>query len=84
MATSKTAIKRARQNITKGANNTAQVSRMRTNVKKFEAAVENNESNLEELFSLATKEIDRTAGKGLIHKNKAARKKSKLASLLNK
>lgn len=55
---------------------------MRTAVKRFRSAVEAGEANVEELFRLAAKEIDSAATKGLIHKNKAARDKSRLARLL--
>ena len=56
----------------------------RTAVKKFEQAVENG--NIEEakvLFVDATKKIDQACTKGVIVKNTAARKKSKLAKKLN-
>ena len=55
---------------------------MRTAVKRFRSAVEAGEANVEDLFRLAAKEIDSAATKGLIHKNKAARDKSRLARLL--
>jgi len=56
----------------------------RTAVKKFEKAVE--EANVEEatkLYSEATKKIDQACTKGVIVKNTAARKKSRLAKKLN-
>ena len=54
-------------------------------VRKFEEAVENG--NVEEaktLFVTATKKIDQACTKGVLVKNNAARKKSKLAKKLNK
>ena len=76
------AKKRIRQTATKTESNRAHVSAMRTAVKRFRSAVEAGEANVEELFRLAAKEIDSAATKGLIHKNKAARDKSRLARLL--
>ena len=81
MANNPSAKKRIRQTATKTESNRAHVSAMRTAVKRFRSAVEAGEANVEELFRLAAKEID-SATKGLIHKNKAARDKSRLARLL--
>lgn len=56
----------------------------RTAVKKFENAVE--EANVEEatkLYAEASKKIDQACTKGVIVKNTAARKKSRLAKKLN-
>ena len=56
----------------------------RTAVKKFEQALESG--NVEEakaLFSEATKKIDQACTKGVLVKNTAARKKSRLAKKLN-
>ena len=82
MANNPSAKKRIRQTATKTESNHAHVSAMRTAVKRFRSAVEAGEANVEELFRLAAKEIDSAATKGLIHKNKAARDKSRLARLL--
>ena len=84
MANSKSAIKRARQSSVKEQRNTAQVSKMRSLIKDFRNAVETGEGDVNELFAKASKQIDRTAGKGLIHANKAARNKSTLENLMNK
>lgn len=75
-------IKRQRQDIKKRANNQGQVSAMRTTVKKFHDAAENNADNLEELHSLAVKAIDKVASKGFIHQNRAARMKSRMSKRL--
>ena len=59
-------------------------SAYKTAVKKFEQAIESG--NVEEakaLFSEATKKIDQACTKGVIVKNNAARKKSRLAKKLN-
>ena len=51
---------------------------------KFEAAVAEGAENAEELLRAAHKAIDGAASKGLIHKNKASRDKSRLAAKLSK
>ena len=59
-------------------------SSYRTAVKKFEQAVEaKNVKEAKELFPLAIKKIDQACTKGVIVKNTAARKKSRLTKLLN-
>ncbi len=58
---------------------------LKTAVKKFEAAVEANDTaNIKPLFNEAVKKLDKGVSQGIIHKNKAARKKSQLAILLAK
>ncbi|MCZ0717220.1 30S ribosomal protein S20 [Aerococcus kribbianus] len=84
MANIKSAIKRARQTDARNAHNSKLVSEMRTAKKRFESAVENGTDNQEALFQEASKLIDQAANKNLIHDNKAARDKSRLAQKLNK
>ncbi|RGR85732.1 30S ribosomal protein S20 [Heyndrickxia coagulans] len=79
----KSAIKRVKVNEKNHAQNTAAKSAMRTAVKKFEAAVENNDENAKELLVDAVKRLDKAASKGLIHKNAASRKKSRLMKKLS-
>ena len=57
---------------------------MRTAVKKFEQAAAAGDSNANALYNSAVKAIDMAASKGLIHKNKAARDKSRLSAKLAK
>ncbi|MBR0223877.1 MAG: 30S ribosomal protein S20, partial [Bacteroidales bacterium] len=53
-------------------------------MKKFEAAVnEGNKDAAADAYKVAVKTVDRAAGKGLLHKNNAARKKSAMAGKLN-
>ncbi len=59
-------------------------SLMKTSIKKAESAIENNDKELVTTVRVALKQIDKTAAKGIIHKNSAARKKSSLAKKLNK
>ena len=77
-------IKRVRTNKKSTLANNAQTSAMRTAVKKFDAAVAEGAENVEELLRVAHKAIDGAASKGLIHKNKASRDKSRLAAKLSK
>jgi small subunit ribosomal protein S20 len=84
MANIKSAIKRAKQNNKRRVQNASMKSAMRTAIKKFEALVNNNDvEQAKEAFVIATKKIDKAAQKGLIHKNAAARHKSRLAKKLN-
>ena len=61
--------------------NVAARSKMRTLVKNvLKAVMAGNKDEAKAAFALAEPVLDRAAGKGLIHKNKAARHKSKLAA----
>ncbi|TFD92347.1 MULTISPECIES: 30S ribosomal protein S20 [Jeotgalibacillus] len=79
----KSAIKRTKTNAVRNEANVQQKSAMRTAVKRFETAVQNNAENKNELLSTAVKQLDKAAQKGLIHKNNAARQKSRLMRKLN-
>ena len=79
MANSPSAIKRVRQNETRRARNTAGRSRVRTAVKKVRAAVDAGDlQTAEQLLPDTLSLIDSTAGKSLLHRNTAARTKSRL------
>ena len=79
MANIKSAKKRARQAIGRRARNMAKRSRMRTSIKKVLAAVAAGDKEAaQSAYQEAVPEIDRMAGRGIIHKNKAARHKSRL------
>ncbi|MBY0122354.1 30S ribosomal protein S20 [Bacillus sp. S/N-304-OC-R1] len=80
----KSAIKRVKTNETKNAQNATAKSAMRTAVKKVDAAIVlNDASAAKESFVDAARKLDKAAAKGLIHKNAAARKKSRLMKKLN-
>ena len=51
-------------------------------MKKAQAAVANGDANANEAVTYAIKKVDQAAAKGIMHKNKAARKKSQLAKLV--
>jgi len=73
------AKKRARQAEAHRARNTAQRSALRTAIKKVQKALEaKDKTAAQSAFREACATIDRSAGKGLIHKNNAARHKSHL------
>jgi small subunit ribosomal protein S20 len=80
----KSAIKRVKTSEKRRLQNASQKSALRTAIKTFEsaAAAQNIESAKEALIA-ASKKLDKAVTKGLIHKNAAARKKSRLAKKLN-
>lgn len=81
MANHKSSIKRIRSNDAKRLRNRYQLKSTRTMIKKLRAAKELAEAT--PLFKLAASMIDKLAKKGIIHKNNAGNKKSKLARLVN-
>ena len=85
MASSLQAKKRARQNVKSNTANRARKSRVKTQIKHFEAALDagNVEAATEQL-RLVTKKLDKTASTSTMHKKTASRKKSRLAKQLNK
>lgn len=83
MANSAQAIKRIRQNNKIHALQKGQATAVRTAVNKAEAAAAENADNKVELFEAASRLLDGAVSKGLIHQNKAARKKSRLAKKIN-
>ena len=79
MANIKSAKKRAKQAIVRNARNASQRSMLRTAVKKVLKALNaNNVTAAESAFAAAQPILDRMSARGLIHKNKAARHKSRL------
>ena len=79
----KSAKKRVKVIETKTARNKAIKSDLKTALKKADAAVNDNAENKAEVVKAAIKKVDMAASKGIMHKNKAARKKSQLAKKLN-
>lgn len=79
MANSPQARKRARQNVKRRAQNASQRSMVRTFIKRVVSAIDSKSYELAtEAYNKAVPVIDRMADKGIIHKNKAARHKSRL------
>ena len=83
MANSAQARKRARQAVRRRAHNASLRSRMRTGVKRVVRALNADDAEAAgAALKLAEPILDGAAGKGLIHKNKAARHKSRLNTRL--
>ncbi len=73
--------KRIRRNDARALVNKNRVSRMRTFIKKIELALSAGDAKeAESAFKMAQPEIQRGVAKGLIHKNTAARKISRLST----
>lgn len=79
----KSALKANRQNIKRRAHNRALRSKLRTGLKKFRAAVAGEDKDAARAaLSGAQSLVDKMAAKGIIHRNTAARYKSRLAARL--
>ena len=74
-------IKRERQDIKRRARNVSNLSRLRTQIKNVLQSDDKNKAQVE--YTKAVSYIDKAAGKGLIHKNTAARRKSQITKHLN-
>ncbi|RMF83793.1 MAG: 30S ribosomal protein S20 [Planctomycetota bacterium] len=84
MAHSLSAKKRIRQNIKARERNKARRSQLRTSLRKCRDALLHREAQAAETaFQQACRLLDRNADRGLIHRNAAARQKSRLARRLN-
>ena len=81
MANTASARKRIRQNIKRTVANHARKSRMRTFVKKVEAAIASGDKSAAAVaLQNAQPEMQRASGKGVIHANTVARKLSRLSA----
>ena len=81
MANIKSAKKRAKQAVVRNARNASQRSMLRTAVKKVIKAIDaKDQAAATEAFNTAQPILDRFAARGLIHRNKAARHKSRLTA----
>lgn len=79
MANNPSAIKRNRQSIGRRLNNRSQRSRMRSSIKALRQAIDSGDAkSAQELLPEALRLVDSTAQKGAIHRNAAARTKSRL------
>ena len=84
MAHTLSANKRMRQDSKKALANKANKSKMKTAIKKFLSAVESGDKAIAETaFKNAEVTIRKISGKGVIHKNQASRRVSRLALRLN-
>lgn len=75
----KSAEKRERQNAKRRMHNRQAKSTVRTAIKKFDAAVAaKDKAAAQEAMALSFKLIDTAAGNGVLHRNTASRKKSRM------
>lgn len=83
MANTASARKRARQSEQQRRHNASLRSELRTAVKNVRKAIEaGDKAQAQSVLQRATSTIDRIADKNIIHKNKAARHKSRLAAAI--
>ena len=83
MANTAQARKRARQAVARNKPNASIRSMLRTAIKRVRQAIEaGDKAAATEIFQKATGVIDRVADKNIIHKNKAARHKSRLSAAI--
>lgn len=81
MANIKSAKKRAKQAVVRNLRNNSQRSQLRTAVKKVLKALEASDAaGAQEALNTAQPLLDRFSARGLIHRNKAARHKSRLTA----
>ena len=81
MAHHKSAKKRIRRNARRAERNRSRISRVRTYVKKVEAAIAGGDKPAAEAaFHAAQPELQRGVTKGVLHRNTAARKISRLSA----
>ncbi|HET9731037.1 MAG TPA: 30S ribosomal protein S20 [Acidimicrobiales bacterium] len=78
MANIKSQIKRNRQNEVRRLRNKAVRSELKTRVKQAVRTAETGGEESQAALKLAVKRLDKAAAKGIIHKNQAANRKSRL------
>jgi len=84
VAHSLSAKKRVRQNVKSRAINRGRKSRIKTQIKHFDAAVASDDVEAaSKQYRLVAQKLDKTAATSTMHKRTAARKKSRLAKQLN-
>ncbi len=83
MANIKSQIKRNRQNEKRRVRNRIYRGRARTFVSKARVAITNNAEDAKTAVLQAISALDKAAEKGILHKNNAARRKSRLMKALN-
>jgi small subunit ribosomal protein S20 len=84
VANIKSQIKRNRQNLVRHERNKAVRSEVKTRSKAAVAAAESGDDDADARLRQAVKRIDMAAAKGVIHKNQAARRKSRLMARVNR
>jgi small subunit ribosomal protein S20 len=84
VANIKSQIKRNKQNEKRHARNKAVRAEIKTRTKAVTAAADAGADNVDELARAAVKRLDSAASKGVIHKNAAARRKSRLMKRISR
>lgn len=79
----KSAIKRVEVTKTKTAKNTIKKSALKTAIKKCSEVIEKKDAAASDVLNATVRTIDKAAAKNILHKNTAARRKSKLAKAMN-
>ena len=74
-------IKRERQDVKRRARNVSSMSRLRTQIKRVLESTDKEKAQAE--YTVAVSYIDKAASRGLIHKNTAGRRKSKITRHIN-
>jgi small subunit ribosomal protein S20 len=83
MANTVQARKRARQSAQANAHNSALRSKFRTAIKAVRKAIDSgDQAKANEVYKVAAKTLDIIADKHIVHKNKAARHKSRLSAAI--
>ncbi|MDR3541735.1 MAG: 30S ribosomal protein S20 [Desulfosporosinus sp.] len=80
----KSAIKRVELGKARTIKNASAKSFLRTTLRRFEESISTDSETAALALKKATRALDKASSKGLIHKNLAARKKSRLTKRLNK
>lgn len=84
MANHKSAIKRAKQNVGRRERNRIRKTKIKNAVKKVQTAASDNAETVHETLNTAKSVISKAAKTGVIHKNTASRKISRLETMVNK
>jgi small subunit ribosomal protein S20 len=77
-------IKRAETDLKRAARNKAVISKVKTVIKGFEKTLTGADVEAKQVaYAAASRELDKAASKGALHRNNASRRKSRLAKRLN-
>ena len=84
MANSRCALKRVRITAKKTARNKILRSKVKNSIRRHKLAILNESEDVDTTYKQAMSQIDRAVSKGIMHRNTAARKKSRLTKAYNK
>lgn len=80
----KSAKKRVKVTATKTLRNKMIKSQLKTAIRKFEESLKQGKAAASDAYKIVVKKTDQAVAKGILHKNTAARRKSRYANMLNK